>query len=341
MAYISKRLTVLSAEIKEETTFGTENAPAAAADAFYLQPDSVEQAELVAEEFEFDGNIGVNAVGFGPNQQVAPSGVSGKVTLPTYFRGPGAAYSVSVFAKNRFHLGMKIAGYVPTLDATAAAEKYTYVQAGPEVTPVSATGYFWAKQLLGESKLERVKLLAMLASLKVDAPNARPPKFMFDAVGIYGGRADATFTAPTLAATPLPPLGTNMTFGYGAFVAGEVYSWSFDGARDLASARVPLTGSGANKGNVAGGYNPTVTIVLEQTKFSDWDPFAVRDAAGTAALALVNGSVQYNRIKLNGPQAQLIEVKEQNRGRIPLWALKFLLPPSTPAANDSHNWVTD
>lgn len=339
MPFLPKRLTVLSAEIKEETTYGTENAPAAAADAFYLQYDQDEMAELVAEEFEYDGDLGPNAVGYAPNQMVAPSGRSGKVPLSCYFRGAGVAQSALIFPKNRFHLAMKTAGYVPTGSFVALAEKYTYNPAGPEVTPVTATEYFWSKQLLGESKMERVKLLAALASLKVECSNPRPPRFIFETVGIFNEIADATFTAPTLASTPLPPLGSNLTFAYGAFAAAEVYSFNFNQNRQLSTARVPLTGSGVHLGFVPGKRRPTLDVVIQQTKFADWNAYDIRNLAGTAALALTNGSTQHNIIELLGPQAQLRDVKQTNRGNIPQWTLQFLLTPSTPAANDDHAWV--
>lgn len=341
MAYVPKRLLVYSAEVKQETTYNTENAPAAATDAFYLQYDNDTVPEMVAEEFEFDGNLGPNAVGLGPNLQVAPSGRGARVEMPTYFRGGGAAYSASVFGKNRWHQMMLAAGYVGTLDATASSEKWTYVQAAPSVTPTSVTGYFWAKQLDGETKLERVKVTGGLADLKVDCANPQPPKFTFSLMGVYGDIADATFTDPTLAATPLPPLSTDLTFSYGSFTTAEVYGFNFALNRDLASKRVPLTSSGGHRGQVAGGYRPTLDVLIEQTKFADFNPYSIRAAASTAALALVNGSTQYNRVKFNGPQAQLIGIANQNRGRIPLWKLTFLLPPSTPAGTDSHNWVTD
>lgn len=341
MTFVPKRLTVYSAELKEETTFGTENAPAAATDAFYLQYDSADVPEMVTEEFEFDGALGPNAVGFGPNMMVPKSGRIARIALGTYFRGAGAAYSVSVFPKNRFHLAMKMGGYVPTGDFTASSEKYTYVQAAPSVTPVSATGYFWAKQLEGESKMERVKALALVSNLKASCTNPRPAKFTFDAVGIFNAIGDETFTAPTLAAIPLPPLGSSLTFAYGSFSTATVYDWNFDLRRDLSTLRVALSSSGGFLGAVPGGYDPLFEVTIEQTKLSDWNAYDVRGLASTAALALTNGGTQYNRIKLNGPQAQLVDVKQANRGKIPQWKLSFHLPPSTPAATDSHNWVTD
>jgi hypothetical protein len=342
MAYVPKKLAVYSAEMKEETTFGTLAAPAAADDAFYLQFDSDDVPEMVTEEFEFDGNLGPNAVGYGPNLQVAPSGKAAKVPLSCYFRGPGAAYAAGVFAKNRWHLAMKIAGYVPTGDFTASSEKFTFVQGAPSVTPTSASIYCWAKQLLGEAKMERVAVLAALANLKVMAQDPKPAKWMFEVAGIYSGNpTDETFTAPTLAATPLPPLSSATTFEYGAFTTAVVYGWEFDLGRDISSARVPLNNAGVHLGFVAGGYVPTMSVTIEQTALATWNPYAIRDAAGTAALELVCGTVQYNRFTLNGPQAQLVEVKQGNRGKIPTWTLKFLLPPSTPAGTDSHNWVVD
>lgn len=339
MVFIPKRLTVLSAEIKEESVFGVESAPAAATDAFYLQFDQEEVPELVTENFEFDGDLGPNAVGYAPNRKVAPSGRSGKVAMGCYFRGAAAAYSALIFPKNRFHLAMKMAGYAPTGSFTASAEKFTYNPIGPEVTPVSGTGYFWGKQLLGEAKMERVKLFAALANLKVDCQNPRPPKFVFDTVGIFNEIADATFTAPTLDSTPLPPLGSNLVFSYGAFSAAEVYGFMFDQGRKLTTARVPLNNGGTHLGIVPGSRRATLDVTIQQTKFSDWNAYDIRDLANTAALTLTNGATQYNIIELLGPQAQLADVKQTGRGNIPQWTLQFLLVPSTPAANDDHAWV--
>lgn len=341
MTYIPRRLNVYDMQAKVETTYGVDSAPSPATDGVYLQYDAEDVPEIIAEEIEYRGELGPNSVGLGPNRRVAFSGRGASFPAGMYFRGGGAAYSASVVPPNGFHAFMKAAGFTATVDTTAASEKWTYAVTADSTTPTSLTCYGWCAQSLGASTLERVKALGVLASLDIAGNDQKPPKFTFNAKGIFSGDpTEASFTASTLSFSPAPPLGTDFTFSFGSFSTAEVYSLGLKTNRDLSTKRVPLSASGGHLGYVAGHWNPILTVTVAQTLQATFDPYTKRGGT-TAALLWQYGSTQYNRLKLNAPQAQLVDLRHGNIGKIRTWELDFLLTPSTPAATDFLNFVAD
>ncbi len=340
-SYVPKRLNIVSASCAEESPFGTEATIDQTTDGILLQMDG-STALLMPDAYEFEGDNGPNSIGLLPNRRSPPSGRSASIDIMMYFRGFGAAYSVTDLPPNRFHRLMKGCGYTPTVVVTGGSESVTYAPHGDSTTPTSLTIYSWARQVLGAGNLVRTKMIAGLGSLKIDASDPKPPLFTFGYKGVMpGDPAEAAFTLPTLTSTPIVPNGSDMTFTVDG-TALKPYGWNFDQGRDLSSPRVPLTSSGAHLGFVAGHSEPVLKVTLEDELYATWNAYTKRGSAATAAVICgYNQSTQYNRFKTSAPTAQIIKVTPAGKGKVGLVDVEFLLTPSVPTANDGYSFIVD
>lgn len=340
MVYIPKRMNIISALAKVETTFGVDATPVAATDGVLLQMDG-STANPMPDSYEFEGDNGPNSIGLQPTRRSPPSGRSAAFDLMMYFRGYGSAYSASNVPPNGLHALMKACGYTATSITTPGSESWTYAMHGDSTTPTSNTIYAYCRQVLGASNLVLWKMLAGLGSLKIEASDPKPPLFTFGFKGIAADPTEAAFTLPTLVSSPTVPNGSDMTFSIDG-TSLKPYGWSFDQGRDISSARVPLTSSGAHLGFVAGGAAPMLKVTIEDELFATFNAWTKRASAASASVILGwNQSTQYNRCKILGPTAQIMKVTPAGKGKIGLIDLELLLTPSVPTANDGHSIVAD
>lgn len=341
MAYISKRMNIISALAKVETTYGVDPTPAAATDGVLLQMDG-STANPMPDAYEFEGDNGPNSVGLQPSRRSPPTGRSSSFDLAMYFRGYGSAYSAVLVPPNGFHALMKACGYTATAAVGAGVEKWTYTTELDSVTPTSLAIYAWTRQVLATSNLVLQKMIGGLGSLKIDVSDPKPPLFTFGYKGItVADPAETAFTLPTLVNTPVIPNAADMTFTVDATPL-KLYSWSFDEGRDLSSARVPLVSTGAHLGFVAGGAMPVLKVTVEDELLATWNAYTKRGSAATAAVICGWGqTTQYNRFKVSAPTAQIQKVTPAGKGKIGLVEVEFLLTPSTPALSDGYSFIAD
>lgn len=341
MAYVPKRLNVLSAMAKVEATYNVDPVPAAATDGVLLQIDA-STANLMPDVWSYSGDNGPNSVGLEANPWSAPTGRSCTASMPMFFRGAGAAYSASVVPPNGWHVLIKGCGYTATGSFGAGVEKFTYTPTADSVTPTSNTIYLNGRQVLSASNMVLQKMNGGLGTMKVNAGDPKPALFSFDYKGVSGGDpAETAFTLPTLVNTPVVPNSAGLTFTIDG-TALRVYSWSFDEGRDLGTERVALTTAAAHFGFVGGPWKPIIKFTVEDELFATYNGYTkLASKAGASVILGWNQTVQYNRIKLLAPQAQIMTVTPSGKGRSGLVDIQCLCVPTTPSATDSHSWVAD
>lgn len=336
--YADNRLNIIEGLIKLETTPGTDATPAAATDAVWLAMPG-DTANMMPDQYGFSGDNGPNSVGTGPRQFSAPSQRSGTCDLPHFFQGPGIAYSSSVTALNAIHTIMKTCGYTATGTFTGGSEIWTYTPTGDATTPATATIYGFSRQQRGASTMRKSVITFGMGSLKCAASGLAPAIFTPSYRGIFtADPAEASFTGPTLAATPTPPNMAGAVFTVDG-TALDLYNFSWDPGRDISSDRVAVTSAGGYQGSVAGGWMPKLKVQVEDKLLATWNPYTKRSSAATAAVVLTLGTVQYNKRTLNMATAQITNVTPSGKGKIGLMDVEFTGIPSTPAGNDHHTWV--
>lgn len=337
-SYAKKRLNILSLLVKEEAVIGTPETPTAAANAVMLALPG-DTPNMMPDEYDFDGSYGENPAGQGPLLQIVPNGRNGTCEAQMFWRGYGGAYSASNVSPNGFHPLMKGCGMTATVTTTGGSEKIVYTLHGDDTTPTHLTMVGWGRQVLGASNLVKTIMSGCLGSLSIDAPDLKPPMFKFAYKGIFtADPAESAFTLPTLTQTPVVP-AMPLTFTIDG-TALKTHGWSFDQGRDLGTARVPQTDG--HLSFVAGGNRPVLKVTIEDELFATFNAYTKRASAATAAIVCGwNQTVQYNRLKIGAPTAQIAKVTPGGKGRLGLMDLEILCTPSSVILNDGLSITTD
>jgi hypothetical protein len=334
--------------LKEESTYGTPVALAAATDAFQMFYDGRDFGAPLNIAYAEDGDLGVPVGELGRLKRVTPSGRSATLQLPSLFRGGGAAYSASVLPS--IHRLMKAMGFDATLDATGGAEKYTYAATAAGGVGTSLTMEAYARQIPG-GNVEKFPLTGAIGTFAIEAQNAKPPRWMFDLSSLINGEiVEAANISPTYPLLTVdPPKAAGMAIGIGSFAANAVVrSWSYRHQREILP-RPSLSSADATAGFVPGGRQPMITVTVEASAFvgtpfhasGGIDPYRLHKDAPTLVFTLTVGSVQFNRFKINMPQAQVVEVRPGQDGAVATVELDIIGHQSTPILKDDVNFVTD
>lgn len=344
MAAPAKVLHVLGLMAKEEATYGTAVALATTADGIQLQYADRNIAAPFEIGYDFDGDLGPSVASLATIKRVGQSGRSVKGGLPTRARPGGAAYSASVLPS--IHRLLKAAGLDATLDSSGGTEKYTYTPTAPGLGFTSLTAELYARG-------EKWPVVGLVSDLKFDFANPAPPIWTFDTMSIFSAlptdAAVPSITYPLQAVNP--PLAATIAFTLGNFTSANavVMSGGFAMQRQL-FPRIALSSAAAHLGFIPGGRDPLLKVVLEATALtggqagtaaSTFNPYDLRELALALAVTLQFGTTQYNRYKLNLPQAQVIDVVPQNNGPIATVELTIKPYASTAAGNDDFNIVFD
>jgi hypothetical protein len=328
----AKVLHVLGLLAKKEATYGTAVA-LATTDGVLLQYADKNVGAPVTLDYAFDGQMGPSVASLAQTANVAPSGRSMRGDLPMRFRGPSSTFSASVVPS--LHLMMEISGYTATLSTGAQV----YAPTGPGTGYASATMEMYCRG-------EKWTGAGCLANLAFAFDNPQPPIFTFGVRGISDGLpSDAAAPAIVYPTLPQTPLASGITFTFGSFTAGVVYSGSFDSQRDLEGARVALTQGGGHLGFVPSMRNPMLKVTIEQPAFAGGafhsatglNPYALREAATRLPLLLrfASGSTG-GTFELTSANAQLMDVVPNNNGPTATVELSFKFSPTADGGNDDH-----
>lgn len=342
MAAPAKLLHVLGLLAKAESTYGTAVSLSSTADGVQMQFTDRNVGAPFTLDYAFDGDLGPSVGNLGKIQRVAPSGFSVRGEIPTRARPGGAAYSASIVPS--IHALLKASGFDATVVTTSSSEKWTY-------TPTAPGAAFGSVSMELYTRGEKWPVAGGICNAKMEFGTPAPPSWTFDMRGIATLPSDVT--CPTITyplQSVLPPLASSITMTLGNLSANAVVmSGSWDMQRQIENPRVAVSASGAHLGFTPGDRMPIAKVVLEATALTTtpftsstaFDPYALRHNGTSFAFALQFGSTQYNRYKINFPQAQVIDVVPNNNGPIATVELTIAAYNSTAVAADDVNIVFD
>lgn len=272
-----------------------------------------------------------------------PIGYQAEFPYRVAFKGAGSAYSASNRARD-IKVGMRISGHAVVVDATGGAEKETH-------TPIAsgfASGVF---DLF--SYAEKRVLTGAVADLIIMGEENGPIVFEFPLRGLLSLPVDAAVPALVYAESVTPPNNTNIVFSLGAgtpFINGRVAAWRFEKRAQVLGPRTDHNAAGGHAGFGLGpGRSPRLFVTLERTSrsgvgispyytASQINPEQLRELKSKLAWSLGPiGGTDYNRLKISGPQAQIVGVEDVtlNDG-IAGWRIELKITPTTTYALDDY-----
>jgi hypothetical protein len=258
----------------------------------------------------------------------APGGKWAEFSGRLWLRGAGAAYSSGV--KPECDAILQAAGLSSTLDATGAAEKYTYDSLATGLKTVTVYLYHyietgvWVKHIITAARASRVVLRFK---------NGQPGECEFTLRGRYIAPTDASVITPTYQTTVAPNWATasgTAAFMVGSFATGVASECTVTIENSLAAR------GSANAIDGLAGYLPsqrkiTVAATIEGVRIADYNQFLKwsTPTAEALALRLPGGTgTQYNRLTLDGDKLAAVEAPSygENSGLVNV-ALSGLLSP--------------
>jgi len=313
---------------KEESVYGTAVTLDNAVDGVlaYLAEGDPEPPTPI--DYVFPGDIGRSPGTLAPAMRAAPNGRFRQGVFRTLFRGRGALYSAPNAPPAEFHRWMKAAGFDATFSATPTPQYlYTPTPAGTTFTSLTH------REFLQGSQYDQV---GVIADWSFAAEGLGVPIHEFNWRGLVT-------TLPTDQALPaitypfgaiLPPVSAAVAETIGAWTAATIKSVRYASNRSIDNPRIAQNLAGGHAGFVPGMMAPELTIVVERTARATYNAESVRDAATSAEVFVTYGTVQYNRMRLRFPTAQLINVVPANEGPVATMELTFRAHPSAPGLND-------
>lgn len=338
----SKLIHVIGLLAKPESVYGTPVALDEDEDGQLMAMDSRDYGAPLTIAYTDDGDLGPAVGELGRIRRVGPIGRSATIPIPMHFRGAGAAYSAS--AVPSVHSLLKACGFDATLDDTEAAEKYTYAPTAAGSVGTSLTMECYARG-------EKYPLAGVIGNFSIEAPNGKPPKWMFDFSGLLSAEvSDASVPAITYPLlTVMPPHAAGLAITIGNFTTKAVVrALSFKLNREI-SPRPAISVGDGHAGFVPWGRQPTLTVTVEAPAFQATpfhhadgiDPLSLVKGAIVIAAAVQFGSVKYNKFKINLPTAQVVDARPGQDGPVATWELDIVGHSSTPIAKDDISIVMD
>lgn len=332
MPYPSKYGSTAVFLAKEESTYATAVAVAAATDAHLLAISDRYQS-AITKDWMYKGDLGPAAGNFGSLPKIAKAGAFYKVSVPARLKGAGAAYAAGV--KNSHHPLLKACGLDATGSFGGGSEKWTFAPTADGTAPTSLTCEYY-------HGLQKYAGVGALGTLSYEGGGGPPPIFTFDFSMIANGDVtEAALPSATYPAlTVFEPGSYLATITIGSFLTAAVRNVKFVANRKIDTTRPNMNGASSHLGFVAGGWDPMVTVTLERTVFqttpfhnsSGLDAYKLSEAATQIGTIFQFGSAQYNRMKHNMAQSQLFDVRETSDGALKLWELDFVPISTTPGS---------
>lgn len=325
---------------KVEAAYGTPEVLSAATDGV----DLIEEPEVDPQYVHDGARHGKSPASHGGRKRVGRMARFAQPTLRMEPAGAGAAYSASVVPNA--HTFLRAAGFLATLDSTAAAEKYTY-------TP-HAVGAEESITLELYSRGEKHPLAGVYQQLTIDMDVPGIPIFEFSSNGLYSALpTDVAFPAityPTVEPPKAEAVNFEVTIGADTFVAGRIKKLMVPWNRNIAARALD------NVTGLHGGFNVGAERIIECEAIIEaapltvgspylaaagLNPFELMERASVMALGFTCGSVQYKRFSFAAATSQMIASPRQLEGSAAMWAVKFHCLPSTLTANDEMSLVFD
>lgn len=305
MSQIVKSIIGWGALVKNESSY-------AGGVSMSLATDGVQGVEPPTADIVYstDGARAAPPSQFGSLQYASPTGETVEGIITVEGRGLGSAYSTSSRPPN-IHYLLEGAGFTGSF--ASSAWTYVPVQAGTEAQSIGISMY---------TRSELLPISGAFCNMSINTDGGTPLKFAFPFNGLPGTTTDETLPAITYNST-LPPKAENVAFSWGSVSGLVIRSWNLEYNREI-SPRLDLAGVSGSAGFAYGRRAPTMTMQVESTALTTWDPYeAVKDKT-TSAFSLQIGSVQYNKYTITG-SAQILSVAPAEDGPTAMWDVEFVL----------------
>jgi hypothetical protein len=323
-----KSIKIFAARAKLQAAAGTPVVPANT-DALLL----AERPDL-AIGYAHDGTRTAPAGTMGHQRRVKPSGRTGETSLKLEPRGAGAAYGAAVLPN--LHVLARIMGLDAAIDTTLNAEKVTY-------TPSPGPGGFAVASIDLFGRAQQYTLTDVIGDFTLGASGPEVPILEVPIKGLLPTIADAA--VPDMLVTLqgidaiLPPKSEQLGFKFNTVPNLELKKWSISFGRTNNPALNQNVGGHSGFRN--SGRGPMLTFTVANELLSVIDFYALRDSATQSPWEMQHGTVKYNKHKLFGPAAQVVDVKDSDEDPTACIDVSCQLNPSAYGLNDEFTWLFD
>jgi hypothetical protein len=311
---------------KIESTYGTYSTPSSSA-------DGIQVAEYleIERQYGFDGKRPAQPGNAGQQRRVPPQGATYRPAIKIEDKGPGVAYSASVFGKD-YHALLLAGGMTGTLSGTTT---WTYNPTLITAAPSSVSlAYYCRASTAGNSELWQAN--GVYTDWVYEVANAGPAMWTFNTFGRENAVPSET-SFPTFTytyGTIVPPVASPLALTINSVATLAIRSAKVEMKRTVQERFPDLNSTGAHGGFSPGERAPMFTFVCEAPLFATSNLWALHSAGTTFAASFGVGTVQYNKSAWTFAQAQVTEVKPSSDGPVPLLEVSCALYGSTPTAND-------
>jgi hypothetical protein len=311
-----ERLTGLLAKI--EPVYGTNSVPVPGTDG--IQLESHLWSTLEVDHLEQNERKDVAGSRMGRHASAQPSGRWAKLTLPIAIKGAGAAYAAAT--RPELDVLLRICGFGATVDASAGDESIEYVPI--DEAHESATLFAYTAGSLFKLVGCRGRLVS-LPSVPARICIAR-----FEVMGLLvDDPTDVTLPAIVYPGRAvLPPVSTNVVTldGFGAPSA------SFDFQLNTELPAKPRGGSpGGHAGYDIMGYDPQAKVLIDSPVKATWNPWAAHAAGELFPWAHQIGSIQFNRLRVEGPAARILKIPHEGQNGHAMIGIQLAMHHADPA----------
>lgn len=316
---------------KIESAYGTYNTPASGS-------DGIQVAEYIEIErqYGFDGKRPAQPGNAGQQRRVPPQGASYRPSIKVEDKGPGVAFSSTVFGKD-YHALLLAGGMTGTLGGTTT---WTYVPTLVTAAPTSVSlEYYCRSNTAGNSEVWKAN--GVYTDWIYEVANGGPGMWTFNTFGRENA-APAEAAWPTITytyGTIVPPVASPLALTVNGVGTLAIRSAKVEMKREIQERFPDLNTTGGHGGFAPGRREPVLTFVCEAPLFATSNLWTLHSAGTPFAASFGVGSTQYNQSDWTFAQAQVSEVKPSSDGPVPLLEVTCALYGSTPTANDDLTFV--
>jgi hypothetical protein len=303
-----------------ETTPGVDAAPTLDANAIRLA------GPVLVEEFYLQENSRDDVLfgGLGTLPPEAPAGRALRMRGRAVLVGHGAAYGATALPE--VHPLLAAAGLAATVSSgTAGAEQVAYATADDANTTVTAVAF-------QSGKVYRLTN-GVVDSWTLQCDAGGFPILSFSVVGVADAPAEGPLgTIPAAADVAYPIWRGANSLAVGG--ATGLIPRSMTAALDLAvAARTDANGSDAHAGYRITRRHPSLHVRAEVPALGAWNPYADRSQRTTRAITAQFGQTQYQRVRLDVPNALAIDVNDTDENGLRVYDVQYLVARASSGAD--------
>jgi hypothetical protein len=231
------------------------------------------------------------------------------------FRGPGAAPSASVFAKD-IHTYLRASGHKATL---TAGTKWDYIPAASQADMVSVAAELYARE-------QKYVAIGCYADMELAVDQDAGVFFTFPTKGVVDADPTDVVVPAIIYPTLVGPRAVNLVLTVGGVALVGVQSVKLTAGRTV-FVRKDLNATGHGGFGLSVTRQPRLEVLAEAAALATYNPYGDHRAATARALAFTIGTAAFNRLKFAAPNAQLVEAPgEDTNESAALTRLVFALP---------------